>query len=564
MIFLLIAPWLAQQQSAAGAVAGVGVAEAYYKPLIERGTVTAAAFAEVSHGGEAVESAVFGRAGRDSLWRGASTSKAFTAIAVMRLIQQGRLDPDAEVNRYLKRFRLTRPATLRHLLTHTSGLDDPFAGSCFLAGVPAAFSPPQQLYEPGEVKLYSNAGYGVIGAVIEDVTGQRFEDFMRTAVFEPFGMTASTFQQPLPEADARRVVPSLERTVFGTLRPAPILYHRSTAAGGLTTSLADLIRFAQFVQKGGYAELQGALRNQGEEGSGFGFGTNRGEKYWYAGGDLGGYHTVILWFPERDRALVTMAASASSLATWNLVPKVMESWFGLEKKPDPLPAQQPPASHSQAREFAARVAGLYRPVRYPHHDLAKTFVITMDQAVRDNGDGSIQQAGERWIASEPLRFRTATGDGRSLTFRQDSAGRIRFLNRDTERIGWYESGRAAVGFYAGFVVLSAIVLWRVMRRERWLRLVALAILLHSVGWLAAMLIADPQRLILGLPWYLEGALWFGWSVPFLWVCLAVAVLQGAIRNSWTRSGALWRVVTAGLLGLYVPFCLYWQTLPTLQ
>ena len=82
----------------------------------------------------------------------------------------------------------SKPITLRHLLTHTSGLDDPFVGSGFLAvsGEQKPLSTvmqtwlPARLDEPGEVRLYSNFGYGLIGAVIEQVTGERYEDFMRS------------------------------------------------------------------------------------------------------------------------------------------------------------------------------------------------------------------------------------------------------------------------------------------------------------------------------------------------------------------------------------------------
>ncbi len=66
---------------------------------------------------------------------------------------------------------------------------------------------------------------------------------------------------------------------------------------------------------------------------------------------------------------------------------------------------------------------MYWPVRYPHHDLGKTFVVSMDQQVLANGDGSLTYEGERWIAVEPLRFRNVA-DSRELTFQQDANGQI--------------------------------------------------------------------------------------------------------------------------------------------
>jgi CubicO group peptidase (beta-lactamase class C family) len=181
------------------------IAARHYEGLIRRGLLTGAAFAAVEHG-QVTETAFFGQARPDSLWRAASTTKAFTAIGIMRLVERGQLDLDADVNRYLKTFRVPatkqHPVIVRHLLTHTSGLDDRFVGSGFLdsagAQPPLAMVMrswlPQRVYEPGEVDLYTNFGYGVLGALIEDVTGRRFEDYMRTEVLEPLGMRDSAFQ----------------------------------------------------------------------------------------------------------------------------------------------------------------------------------------------------------------------------------------------------------------------------------------------------------------------------------------------------------------------------------
>lgn len=578
MARLLIA--LVCAAASVSAQTGRGIAEAYFKQLLDRGIVTGAYFAEVAHG-EVIETSAFGKALPDSLWRAASTSKALTAVAIMRLVERGQLDLDVDVNQYLKSLKVpatkSKPITLRNLLTHSSGLDDPFVGSGFLgvAGEQARLATvmenwlPARLYEPEEVRLYSNFGYGLVGAVIEDVTGKHYEDFMRSEVLEPLGMNHSTFRQPLSEESEQRIVPSIERSALGFTHPAEIVYHRATSGGGLTTTLADLLCFVRFVQGEGsidgrqilrsetLSRMLGANTNLSSEAESYGFGTgiNRGQRYWYAGGDLDGYHTILLWFPEHDRALVTMAASASNVATWNLVPRVMQSWFGAGGEPGAVPIDPFP----NASEFAARVAGTYRPVRYPHHDLGKTFVVTMDQSVRANDDGSIAYGGERWIAVKPLQFRNVAGE-RQLTFQEDSTGRIRFMNRESERIEWYESGRAAIVFYFCFVLLSTFILWHNRRSEnaRSLRWMAAAILIHSASWLGAALVADPQRLILGNPWYLTAALAFGAVVPLVWACLLASMCWGLIGKSYSTSNPLSALLTALGLGLYIPFIMYWQ------
>lgn len=536
-------------------------AASYYGELLRKGQITGAAFAAVENG-RITESAFFGQAQPHSLWRVASTTKTFTALAILRLHEQGRLDLDRDVNDYLKRLTVpafgNRPITARHLLTHTSGLDDHFVNSAYLSPTPEA-SPwlPARIYAPGAVRFYTNYGYRLLGALLEDITGQPYPLVMRQEVLTPLGMKETTLEQPLPAPQAGRLLPTLERNILGSVSPGSTYYHRAVAAGGMSTTLADLLRLVQLVEGQGTLEGHPYLRPEtiammlGErahpghepEGYGFGFGTNRGQRYWYAGGDLGGYHTVILWFPASHRAFVTVAAGPSAMSTTGLIPKVMDHWFG-PAKPSQLAK---PLAHPQAVAFAARVAGTYRPVRYPHHDLGKTFIITMDETVHAESGGWIRYGGERWLAIGRLRFRHETDD-RTLTFQEDATGHIRFLNRSSERIAWYESGKAAIATYFAFVILSLGLLW--FHRQGPIAWLAAAVLTHSLAWLGGVLIADPQRLILGLPWHLMAALIFGiTAVPAAWLYTA---WQAIVKPHFA---AIW---ATPIYTVYLLFTYYWN------
>jgi CubicO group peptidase (beta-lactamase class C family) len=159
--------------AAAGCVCaqpGREIAEPYYEHLIARGVVTGAYFAEVAHGA-VVETTAFGDARPDSLWRAASTSKALTVVGIMRLVERGQLDLDVDVNQYLKTLKVpatkSKPITLRHLLNHSSGLDDPFVGSGFLAaaGEQTRLATvmrnwlPARLYEPECARHHEACGF---------------------------------------------------------------------------------------------------------------------------------------------------------------------------------------------------------------------------------------------------------------------------------------------------------------------------------------------------------------------------------------------------------------------
>jgi CubicO group peptidase (beta-lactamase class C family) len=169
------------------------LADDYFLPLMaDKGIRAAAVF--VLDNQKLVVAKCYGPVDLErTLWRAASVSKALTAIRVMRLVEQGKVDLDADVNRYLNGFQLPntyqRPITLRQLLEHRSGLDDRFIGDGFRHGEQPAMRElmkkvlPDRVYAPGQIELYSNYGYGVVGAIIEDVTGARFEDYMGHAFF---------------------------------------------------------------------------------------------------------------------------------------------------------------------------------------------------------------------------------------------------------------------------------------------------------------------------------------------------------------------------------------------
>jgi CubicO group peptidase (beta-lactamase class C family) len=146
----------------------------------------------------------------DTVFRIGSLTKTFTAVAVMQLCERGLVDLDAPANDYLRSFQLVaakasfRPATVRHLLTHTAGIGywrrladllQPGVGSGDRAGRSGA-APLVDYYrkgllvevEPGTKWVYSNHGFAVLGQIVEDVTGQPLDRYLRDGIFGPLGM----------------------------------------------------------------------------------------------------------------------------------------------------------------------------------------------------------------------------------------------------------------------------------------------------------------------------------------------------------------------------------------
>jgi len=135
----------------------------------------------------------------DTIFTIASISKTMTTTACMRLAEQGKVDIDAPVQKYLPEFRVqdeaaSRKVTIRHLLTHTGGREGQLSSADKGADSLADFAmrilrDVPQLAEPGEVWSYNNAGFSLAGYVLEVVTGRGIHDALREQVFAPLGLT---------------------------------------------------------------------------------------------------------------------------------------------------------------------------------------------------------------------------------------------------------------------------------------------------------------------------------------------------------------------------------------
>lgn len=194
-----------------------------------------------------------------SLFQIASISKWVTAWGVMALVEQGLIDLDAPVSRYLSRWQLPESSfnnedvTVRRLLSHTAGLTDGLGFLGFEEGQPLPtleeeLTQPRDVMpgtngivqvgaQPGSAWRYSGGGYLILQLLIEDVTQEPFNAYMQRAVLQPLGMTGSTFVDP----DVSRLVD------FYSAGGSPATHYRFTATGAasLYTSATDLTRFLQ-------------------------------------------------------------------------------------------------------------------------------------------------------------------------------------------------------------------------------------------------------------------------------------------------------------------------------
>jgi len=194
-----------------------------------------------------------------SLFRVASVTKLFTATALMQLRDAGKLELDDPVTRHLPEFRIQTPSPdwppirIRHLVCHTSGLPREPLGEHWLTHQPvpmerafAELAEREALYPPGTELHYSNLGFGVLGMIIERLSGQRLDSYITANILRPLGMNESGFAlseetrsllatgyYPADDDSPMTPVPQWE---LGAL----------SAGGGLYSSVSDMARFLLF------------------------------------------------------------------------------------------------------------------------------------------------------------------------------------------------------------------------------------------------------------------------------------------------------------------------------
>lgn len=195
----------------------------------------------------------------DTKFRNGSMNKMFTATAVMQLVEGGKLSLDDAVGKVISNYpnpEVARKVTIRHLLGHTGGTGD-FFGPLFMknrltlkthADYVAMFGDRAPLHEPGAEFRYSNYGMVLLGAIIEQVSGMSYFDYVRTRIFEPAGMTSTG---SLPEVDPvpNRSIGYMRRN-DAWVPNADTLPWSGTSAGGGYSTVGDFFRFAEALQSG--------------------------------------------------------------------------------------------------------------------------------------------------------------------------------------------------------------------------------------------------------------------------------------------------------------------------
>jgi CubicO group peptidase (beta-lactamase class C family) len=517
-----------------------------------------------------------------TLVRPGSISKLFTGIAVMQLVDAGKLDLDRDVNGYID-FTIPTPAegvpvTLRRLLMHRAGFEE-HAKDLFSASpepVPLgrwlAMHLPRRLFPGGDVEAYSNYGLALAGYVVERVSGEPYAAYVQSHILDPLGMKHSTFLQPLPPD----LAPLMAKGYRPRGRPPLDFFETISAApaGALTATGTDMGRFMRALLNGG--ELDGVRilskarldemmaptepTPAGYLGLAF-FGTK------VAGHDTVGhdgatmaFFSQLLLFPERGFGIFVSRnglGEIKSASQYRRPVTIVAQRF--------LPAANATASGaSDTPSHNARMAGVYQPSRRAESTFLRLNALLSESLVKFDDTGNAHLLLAIWpfgngVPLKRLGPNLYEGTGR-IAFVDDSA--TPYLTQPAirlQRVPWPLDVRwiAPAMLTSALIILLTTIAWPIASARRWWRkrpwssdaryrsnfiaarlgividlvVILAAVVLFSVGTAYPTILNDRLDPLLVVLYALA---WLGvaGAVPTLWA--ALLFWRDGVGSRWSR------------------------------
>jgi CubicO group peptidase (beta-lactamase class C family) len=426
-----------------------------------------------------------------TMFRLASISKLFTWTAAMQLVEQGKLDLDADVNRYLDfAIRGEGPITLRNLMTHTTGFEE--TARDIIVTDPKKYlglreflvqNQPNRLFAPGTVPEYSNYAVGLGSYIVQRVSGERFEDYVAAHVFAPLGMTHSTFFQPPPKAlqdlPSQGYPSSTHDAAIGFEIFSP------AGAGGISSTAGDMGRFGQMLLNGGeldgrrilkqssLAEMWKAQFRANEQlppiGLGF-YQVWRNELKWIGHeGDLVAFHS--LFFVEPQEKLVLFISYNSAGSARKTRPELLNAF---SDRYFPSELHQPFISSAAGR--LKDIEGTYQATRRADSTILKLFAFFGQAHAKLDKEGVLHIDKAKDLRGHPFGWKPIGPDlwqqvgnqGKLFAIRAAN-GRIErlagsFAAAQWQRVSWYEQDNVVFPALGVSIGVAIIVLFNLLQR----------------------------------------------------------------------------------------------------
>jgi CubicO group peptidase (beta-lactamase class C family) len=432
-----------------------------------------------------------------TLVRPGSISKLFTGIAVMQLVDAGKLDLDRDINAYID-FAIPTPeggvpVTLRQLLTHRAGFEDHIKGLFSRDREPAPLGPwlaknlPRRLFPNGDIEAYSNYGFSLAGYIVERASGEAFASYIQRHILDPLGMKHSTFRQPLPDDLAPLMAKAYRRSDMPPLMdfetiPAP--------AGALSATGADMGRFMRALLNGGEldgvrilakARLDEMMKPESASPAGYlglaFFGTKIADRdvIGHVGETLAFFSNLKL-FPEQGIGIFVSRDGIGEIGKPREIPAPLAAIARRFLPPGPRVAD------ADAAPVNAAVAGIYQISRRADSSVARLDALAQQFVIKIGNDGNPRILSAILPFGDGAPFRRLGSNlyllsGNHIAF-VDDPGAESYLAQPAlrmQRVPWFLDARwIAPAFLAStLVILQTLTawplaaLWRRWRKRRW-------------------------------------------------------------------------------------------------
>jgi len=515
-----------------------------------------------------------------SMFRMASVTKLFTWVAVMQMVEEEKLDLDADINTYMSTVQIPdrngEPITMRQLMTHTPGFADRLIG--LWSASEDELAPletimldlmPERIYAPGEVASYSNYGTALAGHIVAELSGQTWHAYVQENIFNQLGMVFTTVDQPTPERFAEHLAKGYSGTP-DNLSLGSNEYLRLQAAGAAQTTADDMATFMVELMTGDTLLRRETVETMLTPQHGYhedfshiahGFfqmpiGPFKGIGHT---GDSTYFHSSFMMIPEQEFGVFAVFNHEQCTpVSRGVAPQLVETFLvgGVD-------VGEPKAMAVDVSEFA----GIYGSTRHGANDITRLNMIVDHLVLASDGEGRLIAKGRGFDPEGTLIM--ATGDhifqdasrSKGIAFLRDDGGTVRYAALghaplvDYKKLPAYATPNGTLVIAGGSALLATLVLVgmvlsslvrRVLRSraeddsgiDLLARLANASIALSIVGAFVCLALAmrDPLQILFGMYPMMYAAQILSWAsvtiLPALLVITAVA----------------WRSSTAGVLG----------------
>lgn len=513
----------------------------------------------------------------ETIVRAGSNVKTVTALALVQLAEQGKIDLDANVNRYLTHFQIPdtfdEPITARQLLHYTAGLDSRFIG--IRAESAEEILPladyfvqrlPDRVRPPGAIRAYNDQEIALAGLLVEEVSGMPYDQYLQEYIFKPLGMKSSSIY--LAEKDAKRTAVG-----YGSNGAYPFNYYylNDAAGAGFNTTPADLARYmlmhlgngrldgAQVFSEASIEELHTTRFSHHPKLPGIAYAFDEtfwgGQRILAKGGGAPGFtNRMLLLLDEGVGVYFVYNRDSTVPLSWKLEQAFLERFYPGSKPPV---GEEVPATDPQEMD---RYVGYYIDMNdYSMHSIEKVQALMEQEQVTFDEQGRLRYAGGTLVRMDRNLFQWSES-GRYVAFGDDEAGNVNYLfisRTALMRVPWVETFPVQMGLLGFSLVtfVSVLLGWlaAVIKRQGKSYLLSGSVSMIYAGFLVGMgLLLAPVFAGADPPWVFSFAppteLLVLLALPLVGVVMTIFLAWWVVR-SWKGKRGGWFVRVHNTLAL---------------